>query len=317
MFCGYPNKNDYIAHMEALSRMCREIHDLHYGYEYTQGIKAKKLHNFVSRGIVGIAEGFVSKCKSAYGWHQIRKNEHPIVRNSRPRTKPDYFSNERIAVYTCIFGKYDSIQRPMCYPDNIDYYIITDMDIDEGCGWKKYDINDYEDQLREKSNVEKNRWFKMHPHEVFKEYKYSVYVDGNIIPVTDFTEFVNQIGSCGVAMYWHSPNNCIYQEALQNKYIIKKISPEEVDRQVAYLRHQGMPEDYGMTTCNVIARDHTNPICIKLMNDWWREFFEHCRRDQLSFPYVAWMNSVPMEDIAVLGDDVWRTDALLVIQHTT
>lgn len=317
MFSSYPNKDEYIAHMAALSEMCRMVHALHNGEEFIQGNRVKKLRIYAKKGIFGIAEGFITKCKSAYGWHQIRKHERPIKRVCRAQMEPNYFSNERIAVYTCIFGHYDTIQRPMSYPDNVDYYIITDLDMRDACGWKKYDISAYENLLKGKTNVEKNRWFKMHPHEIFKEYRYSVYVDGNVLPVTDFTEFVNQIGNSGIAMYWHSPNNCIYQEALQNKYIVKKISPAEVDKQVAYLRHQGMPEDYGMTTCNVIARDHTNSICTKLMDDWWTEFSQHCKRDQLSFPYVAWKNGVPMEDIAVLGDDVWRADTLLVIQHTT
>lgn len=316
MFRGSINEIEYVKQMEGLSVLCREIREMHKSYEYIQGRRIKKLRSYMKSGLRGLGHGIVTKCKDSYGWKQIRRNACPIIRPRREKELPNYFSDERIAVYTCIFGRYDIIQKPICYPDNIDYYIITDLEMNENCGWKKFDISKFESQLEGMSNIEKNRWFKMHPHEVFSDYRYSVYVDGNVVPVTDFTEFVNRIGSCGIAMYWHSPNNCIYQEALQNRYIVRKISPKEVDQQVEYLKSNGMPENYGMTTCNVIARDHTNQICMKLMDDWWTEFMAHCKRDQLSFPYVAWKNNINMADIAVLGDDVWNTDALLVVQHT-
>ena len=36
-----------------------------------------------------------------------------------------YFSDKKIAVYTALFGQYDTIKEPCIHPDNIDYYIFT------------------------------------------------------------------------------------------------------------------------------------------------------------------------------------------------
>lgn len=304
MFINSQGSEFHKQHIKQLKQMCLLVHKTNNSSEYKYG---EKIRNFKQNGII--------RCViNRIGYRKLAKKTKKFSR-SVIDYDPNYFSEHKIAVYTCVFGKYDSIVEPVATPDNIDYYIITDSNVSENSLWKKVDISQFEQMLKNMTNVEKNRWFKMHPEKVFSDYKYSVYIDGNVKPVTDFTEFVNRIGNCGVSMFWHSFNNCVYQEALFNKYSVRKIKSVEVDKQVEYLKSQNMPEDYGMTTCNVIAREHFNPICQKLMSDWWEEFINHCHRDQLSFPFVAWKNNIKMEDIAVLGNNVWDTDTLLVVQH--
>lgn len=301
MFEKTLNKKEYTAYMDGLSRMLELYYSTLNSAPYKLGAriisKKKKIKNAFNEIIL----------RSKLEDNQIQTYEYDT---------PNYFSDQRIAVYTCFFGNYDTLENPICTPDNIDYYVITDQLIPNGSIWKKVDISLYENILKGYSNVEKNRWFKMFPDKVFSDYRYSVYVDGNVVPVTDFTEFINKIGNPGIAMYNHSTNNCVYQEALYNKYRIKKISAKDVDKQVAHLKKEGMPIHYGMTTCNVIARDHYSPISQKLMENWWEEFMNGCRRDQLSFPFVVWKNGIAMKDIARLGPDVWSSKALYVKRHT-
>ena len=51
-------------------------------------------------------------------------------------------SNYRIAVYSCIVGKYDSVIEPIYKEDGIDYLMFTDQDIDEKSAWKRIDLKD-------------------------------------------------------------------------------------------------------------------------------------------------------------------------------
>ena len=301
--------------MEEKKRLAAMLHTLEGSSEYRRGERVEKARNLFKNGL---KQGF----ENAFDIIGERKNRKKLLSmvdipvRKAPVAAPDYYSDHRIAVYTCIFGKYDHINEPLCVPDNVDYYIITDMEAPENSVWKKLDISGYPDRIRSMGDVEKNRWFKMHPHLVFPDHRYSVYIDGNILPVTDFTELINRISDrSGVAMFWHKYNNCVYEEALFNNMVVKKVPQKEVDRQVRYLKTKGMPEKYGMTTCNVIARDHGNEMCKKLMNDWWSEFIRHCRRDQLSFPYVLWKNGVKFEDVATLGASVWDSDILFVMSH--
>ena len=76
--------------------------------------------------------------------------------------------------------------------------------------WKIVDITEFAGALEGLSNTEKNRYFKMHPDKVFKNYKYSIYIDGNVKVITDLTEMVNKIGSCGLAIHKHGKRDCVY-----------------------------------------------------------------------------------------------------------
>ena len=154
----------------------------------------------------------------------------------------------------------------------------------------------------------------MHPHLLFPDYDYSIYLDGNVNPVSDLTEFIHRIGSCGVATHRHYMRECVYEEA---EAILQrgKDTPEDVEMHVNFLQGQGMPKNYGLADCSVIARKHHDPYCICLMEQWWVEFLAHSRRDQLSFPYVLFKNGVKVEDVANLGSNRIFNDALDITTH--
>ena len=313
----FHSKNDssYIKCMETIKELAGVLQNHERLRLITYERWIKKIVNILFYKKHNPLKGLWSLIKMGYNRLILRLKEKKYKRESLILDKANYFTDERIAVYTCIFGKYDKIIEPLCEPDNIDYFIITDSDVKDSSIWKKVSLSPFDEILMNKTNVEKNRWFKMHSFEVFPDYKYTIYIDGNIKPLTDFTEFVNRLGKYGIAMFRHGPNNCVYQEALYNYYSIKKISNNELNKHIDYLRKNGMPENFGMTTCNVIVRDRDNEICRKLMDDWWEEFMNHCRRDQISFPYVVWKNGLKMEEIGLLGDDVWNSNTLFVENH--
>ena len=313
MFCGSVDEKLYNSVMEQKRQLVRMNHEIKQGDIYLAGLRCDRYVSLLHGNIFANLSKFIN---TKLDYYKFNKKKAPFSPRKIRQYPANYFSEYKIAVYTCVFGNYDQIVEPLCYPDNIDYYVITDNKSFDSEKWKSVDAEKFSEYTQNLSNVEKNRWFKMHPERVFgHEYRYSIYIDGNILPVTDFTEFVNRLGDVGIAMFAHRYNDCVYQEALNNYYLIKKVPSEEITKQVEYLRAANMPEHYGMTTCNVIVRDHENPIVLKLMNDWWKEFMTNCRRDQLSFPYVAWKNGVDMSDIATLGNDVWTSESLFVLEH--
>jgi hypothetical protein len=314
-FKGDQEDLEYSKYVDRVKVLSRQINELKFSEKMNWGRRIDEIKKIFEKDGRSKISKIISLIKHRINYKRLLRMRSPFGVQNRTYSSPDYFSKYKIAVYTCVFGKYDTLLEPICHPDNIDYYVITDNDLPSSSEWKKIDISPYERILEKMDNVEKNRWFKMNPFEIFSQYKYSVYIDGNIRPVSDFTEFINRLGSCGIGMFWHRANNCIYQEALFNKYLVKKVPDEMIDRQIKYLKSKRMPKNYGMTTCNIIAREHDNPTCRKLMKDWWSEFYHHCKRDQLSFPYVAWKNRIPMKEIAVLGDDAWKTDTLLIEDH--
>ena len=199
-------------------------------------------------------------------------------------------------------------------PDNVDYWLISDQDIDlSGSTWKKYDFSMFSDELKNLNNAGKNRFFKMNPHIVFPDYKYSLYIDGNIQIISDVTEYVYHLGESGIAMHMHSSRDCVYEEA--NAVLqAKKETRENIERHVKYLRETGFPEHYGLLECNVIMRNNSEK-CKEVMSDWWTEYQTRSKRDQLSFPYVLYKNNIPVEDVGTLGENVYQNPSFRIVTH--
>lgn len=242
----------------------------------------------------------------------IRTLDEAKTKERREFVADDYFTNDKIAVYTCVFGKYDKIQEPLIKPDNIDYYIITDQKLPQNSLWKTIPWKKY--CAAELSNAEKNRFFKMHPEQVFWDYKYSLYIDGNIKVISDLTPYVKLLGKTGIGFHYHNQRKCAYEEleAIKTAYKVKK---EDADNYQKYLKKQNFPENYGLLECNVIVREHNNPTCKKVMDEWWEQFLTKIKRDQVSLPYVLYINSIRVDEVAVLGENVYSNYSFRIVKH--
>lgn len=228
--------------------------------------------------------------------------------------KSNYFTDKKIAVYTVIFGNYDRIIEPLTTPDNIDYYIITNIDVPSNSIWKKLEVDLDQFGLSHASNIEKNRFFKMMPHKVFKNYEYSVYVDGNIKVVSDLSEYVQSFNEYGVKFHMHSSRDCIYDEI---KRCIKKKrdSKKSLKRYRKRIIKLGMPKNNGLLEATVIVRQHFNEKCIFLMEQWWKEFSLHLKRDQILLAYIIWNSNIESHLLCDLGESIKYNYSFHKIRH--
>ena len=220
--------------------------------------------------------------------------------------------NKKIAVYTGIFGQYDNLYMPKVKPPNIDYYIIADEKLEDP-GSYHWIPSQSIIPSEITSPIKKNRYIKMHPHLIFPQYAYSIYVDGNIQIKGDVSSFIKNCKS-GISVFMHPNRDCIFYEAL-TVVNYHRVVADDVCRQMKKYLDQDMPIHYGMTEMALIAREHHNPTCIKVMQDWWQEFNNGALRDQLSFMYVLWKNHLTMDDIAVLGNDYRKSGFLDSAMH--
>ena len=218
----------------------------------------------------------------------------------------------KVAVYTACFGGYDEIKSPNCFPQNIDYYIISD---DEPMNDQGYIWIDAKKVIPQEicSPVKRNRFAKMNPHLFFGEYEYSIYFDSNIQIVGDVTGMVYRTRS-GISAFQHPRRDCLYYEAL-TMVNYKRVMPEDVMHQLSRYLMEGMPLHYGLTEMPFIVREHNKPICIKVMETWWHEFNEEAQRDQISFMYALWKNDLGLSDIGILGENVKEYEKLLFSPH--
>ncbi len=194
---------------------------------------------------------------------------------------------EKIVVYTTIIGDYDkNIVKSTYYDPNIDIVVFTDN--------KTIRAKDEKIVLVDKTTMDNSRYsrlFKINPHLYFKNYKYSLWLDGHISIIGNIREMINNNISndifTGIAFLQHPNRNCLYREALE---CVKqhKDRTEIIQTQIDRYIKEGMPNNNGLIRGGVIFREHNNPTVIKIMENWWYEVLHGSKRDQISFNYVIW-----------------------------
>jgi len=303
-------KQQFLEIMTALKKVNSDWIEIRQSGEYRIGMVWKKtISDLKKMKIKSILKNFNK-------WKMGLKKEIKYKDKNRQinvKQKTCYFSDERIAIYTSIFGNYDDILEPYFVPDNCDFFIFTDRDdIPETSVWKKIKTPKVIDNM---SNIDKNRYIKMFPNKLFKDYKYSIYVDGNVQIITDLTEYIHYLKEdIGIGIHTHHLRSCVYDEL---KAVVKghRITKAEAKKHKEYLEKTGMPKNYGLLQCNVIVRQHNNPKCIKVMNEWWKEFQNYSKRDQISLPHVLFMNDILISEVGVLGNNVYRNPSFRVLNH--
>ncbi len=220
-------------------------------------------------------------------------------------------NNKRIAIYTCISGEYDALIEPQVIEDDIaDYYYIS-----ETCPTRPtvYNYIDLQSILPKNvnDNIRRNRFCKILGCDIFSEYAYNIYIDGNLMIRGSIGKYINMINASGIALRKDSkPYDCIYQEAAWSIYEFD--NKEIVQKQMQRYYIHGMPRHYGAFCCNVLVRDNQNKKLVKTMRDWWGEVYSYSFRDQNSFTYALWKNNYLSTDISIL-DGNWSENEELVI----
>lgn len=200
------------------------------------------------------------------------------------------WSNEKNkkVIYTCITGKYDSLLEPKKINDGFDYVCFTDNPEFKSSVWN---IRPLPDEVKELSQIKKQRYIKLNPHKFLPEYDISVWVDGNVEVRGDVNTLLKNTmrNDCSVYVPKHPTRVCIYAES-KAVLAMKKDTKEIVDPQMKRYKAEGFPEKFGLLQSNIMIRRHNNEDCIRLMEAWTKEIIEGSHRDQLSFNYCCWKN---------------------------
>lgn len=209
-------------------------------------------------------------------------------------------NGKNIAVYTCITGDYDDFQETECIADHCDYFLISEKKPDNIKYYKWINVNDVIPDYVD-DNARRNRFCKINGDILFSNYKYSIYIDGNVIPRRDISDYILKLGKSGIACHKHLTQRCLYIEAIRCiKY--QRDSELLIKKQMNKYLKENMPKSYGGFECTMLVRENNNVLCRKVMHDWWREVFVYSSRDQLSFTYSLWKNGLCQDDVGVLGE---------------
>ncbi len=257
---------------------------------------------------------FISLFKKIIDTKKINKyNSHNALDNNF-NEKKDIKTIPKIVVYTCITDNYDKkILEPWVNPKNIDYYLFTD---NENIKTDVWSVKRIPDNIKDLDNVKINRYIKMHPFELFNNYDYAIYIDGNVQVVSNLTKMVYSIDEkVGIAMHKHQFRDCIYNEIEVCK-IRKKGNYNKMKLQTENYKKEGFPKHFGMIEATIIVSNTKNDIAKKIFNDWWSEFLKFdSHRDQISLQYVVWKNNLKIEDLGKLGNNLYKNPKFRINIH--
>ena len=220
----------------------------------------------------------------------------------------------RIVVYSCIVGVYDCLQEPLFKSDNIDYVMFTNCAFSSKI-WNIKKIP--ENIMKLNNNILINRYIKFHPFEFFdEEYDYSIYVDGNILIVSDLSSMICLVNpKYGIAFHNHYARNCLYEEATYCMYN-KKGDKKAIKSLISKYKTEGFPKKYGLVEAPVIISNLHSDISMKIQKSIYNKLIDSkTYRDQLCIPYILWKNNIKVAEISTLGQNIHYNYKIISIRH--
>ena len=206
----------------------------------------------------------------------------------------------KIAVYSCVCGNYEVPKPAMITENECDYYLISDDEQLAPGEYKWISVDSVVPSITMKPK-DKNRYCKMHPHEIFPEYDFSIYLDGSIQIVGNVAHYISDVGKSGLAIHRHRRSKCIYIEGIMLIWL------GLVDRCTMALQAEkymraGIPRNYGMFECGMIVSDLKNKRLKSIYSAWYEEYLLGVGRDQLDLIYTLWKMRIAKDDIGLIGD---------------
>lgn len=283
----------------------KNLQDFNRRYQELVYSKEMSRHEKKSRYFGNIKDFNIKRVIQDLNYRKYAK-EHFTVLGNKVYNNEQYQdpSKFKIAVYSCIVGSYDRLVEPVYVEPGVDYLMFTDQAIPSTSSWKKIDITQL-DEYADLSGAMMNRKIKIMQCKVLEEYDYTIYIDGNIEVVSGVSPIIAQMGKSFFGVHFHRRRDCIYDEVVSVKHL-KRITGEEMDRQMEAYKREGFPPHYGMYENSILVRCNRDIETLDLMKAWWDEYCQYPTRDQLSLPYVIWKYKYNKERILILGNDVER-----------
>ena len=206
----------------------------------------------------------------------------------------------KIAVYSCITGRYDIYRDPLITEKVCDYFMISD-EVGKSYVYQWIDVDSVVPRI-DMPLKDKNRYCKMHPHELFPGYDYSIYIDGSVQIVRPIAHYISRIGKTGLGMHIHRKSDDIYSEGIFLSWL-GVVDNKEIIRDMKKYLMLGIPRHFGMLECGVIVTDLHNLSAKEIYDCWYQEYLNSSKRDQQSLIYALWSLGFAATDIGNIGGD--------------
>lgn len=203
----------------------------------------------------------------------------------------------RAAVYTAIFGGYDTLRDQPVMP-GFDMVCFTDDPSLTSDQWRVEVVRPKQRHPRMSA-----KWFKTNPHKALPRHEHTVWIDAGIqVQRPDFAALVlGAATDTGLSLVRHPVRDRVVDEA-RFCVDLPKYHGQPMLEQVEHYRSKGFPDESGLWAGGIIGRD-SRPVVRTLGRRWWRENRRWTWQDQLSLPYLLWrLDLAPGAVPFALGD---------------
>ncbi|AUF82224.1 DUF616 domain-containing protein [Tetraselmis virus 1] len=134
-------------------------------------------------------------------------------------------------------------------------------------------------------------WYKLHPHILFPDYEWSLYIDPNAgVKDLDFFDVaICKLAQTGdtFAVPSHPSRNCAYKH-IESLIIRKKDSETKLQALKQEMLRHSYPSNKGLSWVFLMLRKHNDPIISGMMKNWWNTVKTITPRDDASLDYNSW-----------------------------
>lgn len=217
----------------------------------------------------------------------------------------------KIAVYTAVFGDYDTLLLPNQLDADIDYFCFTDRPRQNYGVWQMRTSPYYHPDP-----VRIARFVKTHPHQLLPEYDSLIWIDGNISINCDIHKYIDMISKEGtsLAMVPH-PFREFFTEEVEACKHRGKDDPKVIDLQASHYLENGLNQYTGLFETGVMVMNMNDPELATFFTTWWREIEKFSRRDQLALAWTLTQHPREITHLLPKGVSVREDEDFIYFMH--
>ncbi|UWU51561.1 glycosyltransferase [Limnospira platensis] len=204
---------------------------------------------------------------------------------------------QKIIVYTCNFGNYESVKEPLAVDPRVEYILFTDRKDIKSQTWKVVNIEDNLGDPRRTSRLPK-----ILPHKYLPQHDISVYIDSSLeLKTPDVLKMVEEcMEGHEIALYKHYKRNCVYDEInyVMNSKDRVVVNKDLCLRTIKKYKEINYPKNNGLFENAFIFRSNTTPIK-HLNNLWWNDYEHGSERDQFTLMYALFLTGIKPNTIKI------------------
>lgn len=135
-----------------------------------------------------------------------------------------------------------------------------------------------------------SRRAKLRPHRHFPDEEWSLWLDNKSRLRRDPLEVLaaaREGAAADFLAFRHFRRDCVYDE-LQTAWENGLDDHAVLKERARTYRAEGMPRHFGLIEGHFLLRRHHAPDLVRFGERWFEHVLRYSRRDQVSFPYLAW-----------------------------